>query len=97
MLLEQDLVPPRVMHPSADRDLELIALSACRSHPTCYISADALANDLEAYLKDEPIAARSSPSRKCWLSYSERTTPRCWRTGASCGCGTAWCCLWPAC
>jgi len=60
MLLEQDVVPPRVLNPKADRDLEMIALR-CLQKPANlrYPDAEALASDLEAYLKDEPIAARS--------------------------------------
>lgn len=60
MLLEQDVVPPRVVNPRADRDLEMIALK-CLQKPIDlrYDTAANLADDLEAYLKDEPIAARS--------------------------------------
>lgn len=60
MLLEQDVVPPRVLNPKADRDLELIALR-CLQKPIDlrYSTAAALADDLESYLHDEPIAARS--------------------------------------
>jgi serine/threonine-protein kinase len=60
LVLEQDPVPPRVVNPKADRDLEMIALR-CLQKPADlrYTGADALADDLEAYLNDEPIAARS--------------------------------------
>ena len=38
LVLEQDPVPPRLLNPQADRDLEMIApASACRSRPTCAI------------------------------------------------------------
>ncbi len=59
-VLEQDPVPPRAHNPRADRDLEMIALR-CLQKPQDlrYPSAEALAEDLEAYLQDEPIAARS--------------------------------------
>jgi serine/threonine-protein kinase len=65
MLLEQDVVPPRVVNPGADSDLELIALR-CLQKPADlrYLSAAELADDLEAYLKDEPIAARSGQFRQ---------------------------------
>lgn len=61
LVLEQDPVPPRVLNPKADSDLEMIALK-CLQKPADlrYASADALADDLEAYLHNEPIAARSS-------------------------------------
>ena len=60
MLLEQDVVPPRVVNPRVDRDLEMIALR-CLQKPIDlrYDSAGSLADDLEAYLNNEPIAARS--------------------------------------
>lgn len=60
LVLEQDPVPPRVLNPKADRDLEMIALR-CLQKPADlrYPNAEALAADLEAYLHDEPIAARS--------------------------------------
>jgi serine/threonine-protein kinase len=60
LVLEQDPVPPRVLNPKADRDLEMIALR-CLQKPIDlrYPSAAALAEDLEAYLNNESIAARS--------------------------------------
>ncbi len=59
-VLEQDPVPPHIINPHADRDLEMIALK-CLQKPTDlrYRSADALAGDLRAYLNNESIAARS--------------------------------------
>jgi hypothetical protein len=60
LVLEQDPVPPRMLNPTADRDLEMICLK-CLQKPIDlrYTSAAALADDLEAYLNDESIAARS--------------------------------------
>jgi serine/threonine-protein kinase len=60
MVLEQDPVPPRLLNPKADRDLEMIALR-CLQKPTDlrYPTAAALADDLDAYLHDERISARS--------------------------------------
>lgn len=60
MVLEQDPVPPRMLNPKADRDLEMICLR-CLQKPTDlrYSTAAALADDLEAYLNDESISARS--------------------------------------
>jgi serine/threonine-protein kinase len=61
MVLEQDPAVPRLVNPSADPDLELIALKALQKPADLrYESADALARDLEAYLNHEPISARSS-------------------------------------
>ncbi|MBX3442272.1 MAG: serine/threonine protein kinase [Planctomyces sp.] len=61
MVLEQDPPPPRLLNPQADVDLELIALKALQKPADLrYASADALADDLEAYLNHESISARSS-------------------------------------
>lgn len=61
MVLEQDPLPPRMLNPKADADLEMIALK-CLQKPVDlrYFDADALADDLTAYLQNEPISARSS-------------------------------------
>ncbi len=60
LVLEQDPVPPRMLNPKADRDLEMICLR-CLQKPADlrYASAAGLADDLEAYLNDESISARS--------------------------------------
>jgi len=60
MLREQEPIPPRVVYPPANRDLQMIAMR-CLQKPSDlrYDSASDLADDLEAYLKDEPIFARS--------------------------------------
>ena len=60
LVLEQDPVPPRLLNPKADHDLELIALRCLQKPPDLrYSSAGELANDLEAYLAGEPLAVRS--------------------------------------
>ncbi|MBI2192519.1 MAG: serine/threonine protein kinase [Planctomycetes bacterium] len=61
MVLEQDPPLPRVLNPAADPDLEMIALK-CLQKPADlrYPRAAALADDLDAYLAGEPIAARST-------------------------------------
>jgi serine/threonine protein kinase len=58
MVLEQDPTPIRKVNPAADRDLEMIALR-CLQKPMDlrYDAAQALAEDLEAYLADESISA----------------------------------------
>lgn len=74
LVLEQEPVPPRVLNPKADRDLEMIALR-CLQKPTDlrYASAAALADDLEAYLSDETISARSGRFAQVLASWMRDT------------------------
>jgi len=60
MVLEQDPRMPRSLHRTVDRDLEMIVMR-CLQKPADlrYSSAAALADDLDAYLNDEEISARS--------------------------------------
>ncbi|TWT54403.1 Serine/threonine-protein kinase PknB [Rubripirellula amarantea] len=60
LVIEQDPTPPRALRPSLDRDLEMIVIR-CLQKPMDlrYDSAEALAKDLEAYLADEKVSARS--------------------------------------
>ncbi|HEX6986587.1 MAG TPA: serine/threonine-protein kinase [Planctomycetaceae bacterium] len=61
MVLDHDPPPPRLVNPQADPDLEVIALKALQKPADLrYASAAALADDLDAYLAHEPIAARST-------------------------------------
>jgi serine/threonine protein kinase len=60
LVLEQEPLPPRLLNPRADRELEMIALKCLQKPPELrYRTAKALADDLDAYLADEPTAARS--------------------------------------
>ncbi len=59
-ILEQDPPLPHLIEPKVDRDLEMIVVKCLQKPPDLrYESAEALANDLTAFLHDEPIAARS--------------------------------------
>lgn len=73
-VLENDPLPPRILDPKIDRDLEMIILK-CLQKPMelRYPSAEEFAADLEAYLEGEPVAARSS-SLRLLLSRAFRDT-----------------------
>ncbi|MFK7738467.1 MAG: serine/threonine-protein kinase [Pirellulaceae bacterium] len=58
-ILEHDPPPPRLIEPSIDRDLEMIVQRTIQKPPDLrYESADAMADELECFLRDEPIKAR---------------------------------------
>jgi eukaryotic-like serine/threonine-protein kinase len=59
-VLEQELVPPRLLNPRIDRELEMICVKCLQKAPDLrYGSAEELARDLDAYLAGEPISASS--------------------------------------
>lgn len=60
LVLDQDPVPPRLFNRGVDADLEMICLKCIQKEPELrYASARALAADLEAYQRDEPLSVHS--------------------------------------
>ncbi|CAN5198567.1 hypothetical protein BH11PLA2_BH11PLA2_47910 [soil metagenome] len=59
LVLSMDPVPPRMLQPKLPRDLETICLQCLEKSPKKrYVSAAALAEDLDRFLNDLPIVAR---------------------------------------
>ncbi|OYP33046.1 serine/threonine-protein kinase [Rhodopirellula sp. MGV] len=60
LVIEQDPSPPRALRPGLDRDLEMVVVR-CLQKPVDlrYATAGDLADDLDAFLADEVVSARS--------------------------------------
>lgn len=64
LVLEQDPVPPRLLNPKTDADLEMVAMKCLQKAPEMrYPTSAALAEDLENYLAGRPVSARATSFR----------------------------------
>jgi serine/threonine-protein kinase len=64
LALEHDPIPPRALNPRASPDIEMIALKCLQKSPALrYATAEALASDLDAFLRGDPVSARSTSLR----------------------------------
>jgi eukaryotic-like serine/threonine-protein kinase len=70
---DEEPVPPTSVNRRSDRDLEIICLKCLEKNPQRrYGSAEALAEDVERWLRHEPILARRvSPAERIW-KYARR-------------------------
>jgi serine/threonine protein kinase/WD40 repeat protein len=68
-VLNTEPIPPRQLNPGLDRDLEAVVIKALRKDPAQrYPTAQALADDLNRWLRREPVAARpAAVPRRLWL------------------------------
>jgi len=72
-VLDRDPPAPRSVKPEVDRDLEVICLKCLDKDPARrYGSADALADDLDRWLRGEPIHARPTSTSERLVKWARR-------------------------
>jgi tRNA A-37 threonylcarbamoyl transferase component Bud32 len=88
-VLERDPEPPRHLDATIDRDLEAICLKCLRKQPgERYPSAEALADDLDRWLRGEPTTARPPSAwqlARLWLRRNFAAAG--WTAAIGLGCG----------
>jgi len=94
MVTDSDPVPPRRIVPSIPRELETVALKCLEKNPARrYVSAAALAQELERFLQGEPVLARPVGLTGRWLRRARRNpalTTMAALLAASAAGGLAW-------
>ncbi len=68
-MLSAEPIPPRQLNPGLDRDLQAVVLKALRkdrAHP--YSTARAVADDLNHWLRREPVSARPAAAPRPFLA-----------------------------
>jgi serine/threonine protein kinase len=73
--------PPRRLNPALPRELETIVLKAAAKHPAeRYATAQELAEDLQRFLRDEPIRARRATLGQRLRRWGRRHQTLAWST-----------------
>jgi hypothetical protein len=88
-VLERDPEPPRRLDATIDRDLEAICLKCLKKQPgERYASAEALADDLDRWLRGEPTAARPLSAWQLARHWLRRNLAAAlWTAAIGLGCG----------
>jgi hypothetical protein len=83
-ILAEEPQSPRRLNPAIAAELETIVLKAMAKSPEeRYATAQELADDLERYLKDEPIRARRPTLVQRIKKFTRRHSPVVWTAGLS--------------
>jgi WD40 repeat protein len=73
LVLDREPRRPAALNPKVDRDLETVCLKCLEKEPSRrYGSAEALADDLERWLRHEPIMARPASSARRAIKWAHR-------------------------
>jgi hypothetical protein len=88
-VLEREPEPPRSLNPQVDRDLELICLKCLARDPQQrYVSAEALAADLEHWQEGQPLSVRPpGMARVLWLWLRKNIRSTLWTVALAVVCG----------